>query len=241
MFRRSIAATIGVAVLLVASTQVTLAVNPSYGGWQTTNWKGIDGYLRQSTTVSTQAFHAVWISICGHNDCTVWTQTGTYQGVFAGGSSPNAVHIYYENVDGCGTYYRDDLGAPAAADSLYHISRNSAGAYTFVCPGGNHQSAYTYEYRIGSFSNTPYFYGSLPTNDGLALAKTETQGSPPINTDFFGCTPTFNCDNAAYGMHLWNGSTWSSWTGASTASRSNPPYLHTFHNYWSYKTCPTSC
>jgi hypothetical protein len=226
---------------MLISTQLSLAATPIYGGYQTTNWKGIDGYLRQSTTVSTTAVHFVWITICGHSDCTHWTQTGTYQGDFAGGSSETAVHIYYENVDACGSYFKDDLGAPPSADYPYYIKRNAAGVHTIICPGGMPRSAYTYEYRKGSLANSPFFLGNLGTDDGLAMAKTEIQGSPPINTDYFGCTSTFDCSTGSFGLHLFNGTSWSLWTGSSTASHGNPPYLHTYNSFWAFRTCPNSC
>ena len=95
-------------------------------------------------------------------------------------------------------------------------------------------------YRTGGWSSTPFHQGLLPSSDGLALAKTELQGAP-MNTDYFGCKPDLTCNDTGYQLRLYNGSTWQAWTGTSTASHSNPPWLRTYHNYWSYKTCSTSC
>ena len=114
------------AVLMTFGAGSVFAVLPDYAGWQTGNWNGIHGFLRQSTTVSTTALHAVWITICGHNDCNKWVQTGTYQGTFAGGSHPTQVRVYTENVDACGDYYVHDWGVPPAADTNYFISWNGA-------------------------------------------------------------------------------------------------------------------
>ncbi len=229
-------------LVLAFSSGPALAVNPNYAGWQTqaVHWHGIDGYLRQSTTVSTSGLHAIWITICG--DCfTHWVQTGTYQGVFQGGSSQAAVHVYYENVDACGDYYAGDKGVPPAPDYAYYLMWDGASSHNIVCQNGDHQAAYTFEYRKGSVGNTPFHYGTLPTSDGMALAKTEIQGAPPINTDYFGCDPNRACGNGSYGLHLFNGTSWLGWTGASTKSEFQPPWLHTYNNYWSFKTCPASC
>jgi hypothetical protein len=231
-----------VLVAFVLSAGPVAAATPVYGGWQTTNFKGIEGYLRQNVTSSTTGLHAVWITLCGHNSCGEWLQTGTYQGSFAGGSSPGSVHVYYENVDPCGSYYKGDLGAPGSADYPYRISPNG-GARSFTCPNGVPFTGYSYAYRKGSYSSTPFFYGVISTSDGLAMAKTEVQGGAPVNYDFFGCDPGLTCADGAYGIELLAGTTWRRWsaTDSSTASHGNPPYLHTFQSHWSFKTCPVSC
>jgi hypothetical protein len=221
------------------------AVLPDYGGWQTTgNWKGILGYLRQSGSVPIPGkAHFVWINLCKHNSCAEWVQTGTHQGDFAGGNSPSAVHMFYENVDLCGAYYKADIGVPPAPDTRYLLNYDGAGAMTFSC-GGVPTTGYGYEYRTGSSTSTPFFFGVMSTSDGLALAKTEIQGSPIIGNDYFGCDPSLVCTNTAYGMRLFDGSVWSTWTpglAASVSSSANPPYLHTFNNYWSFRTCAAAC
>jgi hypothetical protein len=91
-------------------------------------------------------------------------------------------------------------------------------------------------------SSVPFFTGTIGTSDGLVLAKTEVQGGAPISTDYFGCGGSpFHCNVTTYGMHLYNGTSWSIWSASSVSSGSNPPYLHTYENYWGYKTCPSSC
>jgi hypothetical protein len=186
------------------------------------------------------AVHFVWITICAHDNCTKWTQTGTYQGTFAGGSSSASVHSYYENVDDCGYYYAGDVGIPPTPNYAYYISWDLGTTHSIVCDPG-FGTAYNFEYRRGSIVSAPFFVGTLPSTDGLAMAKTEVQGGAPIGTDRFGCDHNKSCNNGSYGLHLFNGTTWPGWTGASTSSNGNPPYVHTYHNYWAFATCPVAC
>ena len=213
---------------------------PAYGGWQTGNYKGIDGYLRQSGTVPTNGFHAVWINLCAHDNCQDWVQLGTCQGIFRGGSSPSAVHMYVENRDHCGGYFALDIGAPPTPDCAYYLSYAGTGS-VWLC-NGDPWSAFDFASRKGSWTSQPFFYGVLSTVDGLAMAKTEVQNGAPIGTDRFGCDHNKNCGvSQSYGMHLYNGTSWYLWTGASTPSNGNPPYLLTHQNYWAYATCPVRC
>ena len=241
MVRRStlLACLVAVATIHAVGSPV-LAAGPAYAGWQTTYWRGVNGYLRQSTTVSTTGLHAVWINVCPRTGCANWVQEGTYQGVFAGGSSPSAVHIYYENVDGCGDYYRGDVGMPGSADYPYGLNYSGT-VQSIQCGLPDHQDAFQYRYTKGGVTNTPFFLGTLPTVDGYVISSTELQGNPPINTDYFGCDPALACSQSAYGLHVYNGSSWSSWTGPSTKLEAQPPWLHTFHSFWAFKTCPASC
>jgi hypothetical protein len=151
------------------------------------------------------------------------------------------VRVYVENVDACGEYYVWDWGTRPAADTNYFINWNLAAPVLYSCSNGTYANGYHFDTRMGSSGATPFDYGTLPTSDGLALAKTETQGNPPINNDFFGCKPDLTCDDTGYQLRLWDGSVWHAWTYASTPSHSDPPWLHTYHNYWSFKTCPSSC
>lgn len=233
-------------VIALLHTQVAMAVAPSYAGWVTTsNWKGVAGYMRQSTTVPilSSQVHFMWLNLCA-SGCGQWVQTGTYQGAFAGGTSLGSVHVYYENVDPCGSYYVDDLGAPVAADYKYFISLYS-GPQNFTCANGVPFQGYTFAYRMGSSTSPPYFFGVMSANSGPAYGNTELQGSPlpTINTDYFGCSPTFDCNNPDYGFRLYDG-TWHTWTSSLASSFSfngNPPYLHTYNNYWAFKTCRATC
>jgi len=96
--------------------------------------------------------------------------------------------------------------------------------------------------RKGSSGGTPFYYGVMSTNYGLVLAKTELQApsGTTINYAFFGCSSS-SCTDSSYGLRLYDGSSWSLWTASSTSSNANPPYLHTYNNYWSFKTCPSTC
>ena len=126
---------------------------------------------------------------------------GTYQGLFAGGSSPGAVHVYHENKDACGDYYVGDDGAPPSPDYAYYDNWDGNSYSVITCINGTHHSAYQFLYRKGTVTSTPFFYGTLATSDGLAMAKTELQGDPPENVDWFGCTPAHTCTNTGYGLH----------------------------------------
>jgi hypothetical protein len=242
MWRRRLVVAVTAAMgLLLQTTGSTLAADPTYGGYQTTgNWNGINGYLRQTTTASTSGAHFQWINVCAHNDCTHWVQVGTYQGSFRGGTSSAAVHVYYENVDACGDYYAGDKGAPPSADFPYGLAWNGQASSNISCNNGDHHTGFTFKYTKGGVSNTPFFYGTLPTKDGIIGAKTEMQ-SALESTDWFGCNASGGCTTSLYGLHLLNGATWSLQTANSVASTSNPPFLHTYNSFWSYKTCATAC
>jgi hypothetical protein len=220
------------------------AQSPDYGGYQTTsNWYGIDGYLRQSGTVYTTGDHAVWINLCGYNNCNEWVQLGTYQGIFRAGSSPGSVHIFYENEDPCGEYFADDVGAPPSANYPYYLNYNLQGGATYYCPGDPvPKTFYTFEYRKGSWGSTPFYWGVLDSTSGLAFAKTEVQNGAPIGTDRFGCDDQKQCGvHQGFGLHLYNGMYWYLWQTASSASHDDPPWVHTYYNYWTFATCPVSC
>lgn len=240
--RRSVATAVALAVWLALAPTV-LGVN-IYAGYQSTSlWQGINGYIRQSATVSTTASHFVWINLC-ESTCDRWVQTGTFQGNFAGGNSPSAVHMYYENVDSCGQYAALDIGTRENVNQAYYLSYNGTGGYSYYCGDGVYRTTYTFEYRRGSWSNPPFFYGRLRSNQGIAMAKTEAQGSPPLNTDYFGCKVVPDCNDAGGGLHLYNGSTWPTWTSSlsgATASTGAPPYLGPIQTYWAFKTCPSAC
>lgn len=187
----------------------------------------------------------MWIGTCGHyttqGNCTEWVQTGTFQGVvnqFL--NSPNAVHIYYENMDPCGTYYARDLGTPPSADYFYSIRYDNAGPSTFVCNGVPF-SGYTYDYTKGS-SSTPFFFGVLSHSSGGTQALTERHSPSSMTYNFFGCDPGLTCANSGYGLDLYF-SSWQLWTTsiASTPTQYDPPYLHTYNSRWAFKTCPVAC
>jgi hypothetical protein len=240
-------ALIAAAIAVVASTMPVAhasAANLQWGGWGTNSsgFTGIDGYLWQTATSSTTGLHAVWMNICG-SPCAgtnpQWVQTGTYQGIFAGGSSPNAPHVYMENAEPCGGYQAYDYGAPASADYAYYLTYNGS-SQQVVTPCGQ-LTEYIWAYRKGSWTNPPFAYGLMTTASGPASAKTEMQNGAPEGIDYFGCS-TSGCNNAGYGLHLQVSGSFALWTSSypASASQGNPPYLHTYNTYWSYWTCPTS-
>jgi hypothetical protein len=238
-------ALVATSILFVQGATPALAVTSAYAGYVgTTTYRGIDGYIRQSGTVPLSGLqgHAVWINLC-NSTCSEWAQTGTYQGTFEGGSSLSAVHVFHENVNPCGEYTADDDLAPASANYPYYINDDGQGLRTLVCPDGSHLSAYRFLYRKGSFGATPFFTGYMSSNYNDPSAMTETHDAPPINTDYLGCQAPGVCSNGSYAIHVYTASsTWISWTGPTDPPyHSNPPFLHTYHNFWAFATCPSAC
>lgn len=229
---------------LVLSATPVLAVTRAYAGYgSNATWSGIDGYLRQSTSVplsGTQA-HVNYINVCGLN-CATWVQTGTYQGLSPlGDHNYTAVHVYYENVDACGDYYFHDQGAAPSADYPYYLTWDGGSSYQQTCFDGSRHIAYLWQWRKGSVTSTPFFIGDLGFTAGQASAATEVHDGATIGTDYYGCDPNKACSSGGYGIHVFSGSSWSSLTNASAIGPYNPPYLRTFHNYWAFATCPVSC
>lgn len=244
MMRRWIAVSTLV-LLVVASTPATASGGyPDYAGWQTNSpVPGIRGYIEKNTVSGFSGSEAVfdWINLCG-SPCSGWAQTGVYQGSFAGGTSYSAVHIYYENVDPCGDYYAGDKGAPGTPFSFYGLEYGNGGRQQFSCSGGELFYGYLFNYRKGSSTATPFFHGVLSVSAGDAGAKTEVQNNPPLGTSYFGCSSATSCNSTTYALQLRTStSTWLPWQQASTSSNDMPPFLHTYNNYWSFKTCATSC
>jgi hypothetical protein len=243
-----------VASMLVALTSAPPAFavtcpNPAngycWGGYEgTTTYRGIDGYLRQSGTVSVPypAHHLVWINLCSVG-CSEFAQTGTYQGYLPFSSSPTAVHVYYENVTPCGDYREADKGAPGAANYPYYISHDGGGTVTVGCDNGSHRTGYGFLYRKGSFGSNSFFTGYMSSNYELPFVKTEIYNDPPyVNADYFGCQDVGSCTNAGYGIHVYTAaSTWVGFTGPASKIHYDPPYVYSYETYWSFRTCPTSC
>jgi hypothetical protein len=241
------------AVVLVAALQIPAAraravdcnpgLGPCYLGYQTQgSFYGIDGYIRQSGTVPTTGLHADWFTILvPHATWSEWAQLGTLQGDFAGGNTEAHPSMYYENVDLCNSYHALTLTSPPTQDYAYYITYNNAGAHTFSC-GGIPTVGYTYEYRVGSFTSSPIFYGVMSQPNGLAMAKTEIQGaSTPFGTDYYGCTGTKVCTNQGYGLHLFNPGLWTTAYPTTTSHDVASWGLHSYNQYWSFATCPVAC
>ena len=239
-------------VALAVIAQPALATTFSYAGYNAVADKhGIRGYIQQgdSGNVTGEAVLS-WVGLCGYS-CSVhsyadsgsgleWVQLGMYQGEFAAGSSTAVVSQYYENVDPCGTYYKDDLTPPDQNRQFYSVKWNEQSAQTFYCPNGAPFSGYTFELKKGQPSNNPFFYGVMGTNDGRADANTELHDTPPEAIAYFGCYSPGSCNNQNYGLELTNqaGDGWVLWQGnANSIGPDNPPYRHKYNDYWSFRTC----
>ncbi len=232
-----------VALVFALSASVTAeGANPQYAGYQSTddhNHVGIRGYLHQYTSdhVSTGLW-ATWINLCAAGSCAQWAQTGTYQGSFAGGTSRDEPHMYYENRDPCGDYVALDIGAPPSANYFYSLKWTGDDDGLVHCNNAI-WNFYTYGYKKGSSGATPFFVGHLSTPDGIAGAKTEWQADSPLAKGRFGCNGT-DCFDSAYGIEIYD-TTWHLWTGNVSTSDSQPLDLGPINNYWSFKTCPYPC
>ena len=200
--------------------------------------------------LSAEQAHVNYINICGSIDafgrCITWAQTGTYQGMNPdGGTSYSTVRMFWENMTACtnsADYYFGDVGVPPTPDYPYYISWNGGSSFDKTCSNGNHVTAYTWEWRKGSFTSNPFHYGDLGHTFGFASAATEVIDLATIGTDRFGCDHNKICTNPSYGLHLYNGSTWSLMTNAVVlGGPGNPPYLHTWQNFWAFSTCPVAC
>ena len=182
-----------------------------------------------------------WINICD-SPCNGWVQTGVHQGAFAGGDSYAAVHVYVENVDPCKNYYKADKGVPGTPFNFYELEYDNGGRHQFSCSEGELYYGYFYSYRKGSSTSTPFFRGVLAVSAGLGGAMTEAQNSPPLGNSYFGCSSATSCNSSTYAIQLRTlTSTWLPWQQSAEEFNSMPPYLHTYNNFWSFKTCATAC
>lgn len=231
---------------------VGTAVGANYTGWGPTAVKGgIRGYLMQATypTFGNGAVFS-WLGLCGYGCVKTapvdggspqlqWVQTGLFQGYFAGGSSLSAVHMYYENKDPCNDYYADDIGAPPDQPYFFLVKYDGAGAKTFHCSNGTPFTGYSFLYKKGSSASTPFYWGVMGTDDGRADANTEWNSPTYYPTSYFGCRTSTNCTNSAYGIEVY-GSSWKLCCGNPRSIRpANPPWRHTYSDYWGFKSCGT--
>lgn len=233
---------IAAAVTFILLTAPVALASSAYGGYiPNSSWEGVDGYIRQSGTVSTTAAHFDWITVCNNANCDEWVQQGTTQGCWNGGCSTSSVVMYTEILDVCGDYYPTNWSAPPSPDYPYYLYYNGGGARTILCLNGSKRTGYYFDFARGSLGGV-FTQGALDTTTGEIQAATEV--NPPgsvIGTDYYGCDASKSCGNQSYGMHLYNGSSWTTWTAASTKLTGNPPFVHTYNNYWSFATCPISC
>jgi hypothetical protein len=252
---RGVMALLGVGLVLILTASTTLAITRSYAGWSANADKlGIRGYIQQPDSGSVPGESvASWVGLCGYS-CTdhayadggsgfQWVQLGMYQGTFACCDSVSVVSQYRENVDPCGTYYSHDLTPPDQNRQWYSVRWDGHAAWPFNCPDGTRFLGYVFAYKKGSPSNDPFWYGVMATNDGRADTYTEYHDTPPQATTYFGCYSPGSCNDQAYGLEIQDqNGTWVSWQGAATSIQGpdNPPYRHTFNQYWSFKTCKTA-
>jgi len=247
--RRRVGLAVGGAFVLVAiAVAAVRATTYAYAGWHTSGtnpyYSGVRGYINQGDagSVSSPNVVASWINQNTHgagNDG--WVQTGTFQGYWTGGSSPDVPHMFWENVDPCGTWFGTDVGAPPSPNYFYSISYDRQGARTFICFGGVQKTAYGFMIKKGSAQNSPFATGYLPTLEGQEYARTELQGvGTPLGTTLFGCSATQTCTDTVYAMRVFS-TQWTIWTVGSTYLHDDPPWIHTYQNYWAFKTCPTAC
>ena len=227
----------------------------SYAGYHSAADKhGIRGYIQQldSATVARDTAIFSWIGLCAYG-CSEhsfsnggsgyqFVQVGMYQGYSAAGNSPSVVSQYYENVNPCNQYFKDDLTPPDQNRQFYSLKWNGNSAGSFQCPDGTAYSGYRFEFKKGQPTNDPFFVGRMGINDGEAAAMTERHGTPIMDKAFFGCYSPGSCNNQSYGLNLTNdaGTGWVLWQGFAHSIEDNPPYRHTYNTYWSFRTCHTA-
>jgi hypothetical protein len=216
-----------------------------YGGWYATaNWQGVDGLINQTVTTTlplgTPAPHHMdWLGI-NNPAGTGWVQIGSYQGYVDGWSdSGSKVTIYTENADPCGYGENLEHGVPPTRDYAYYVYYDGVN-FAASCSGRE----YEFEFKAGSINNPPLDYGYMNTSSGPAEINTEIYptNTVTINTDYYGCDTTLTCTNQSWGMNLYNG-TWHKFTTSYSAVLfdANPPFVHTYNKYWSFRTCRATC
>ncbi|HZC33434.1 MAG TPA: hypothetical protein VE640_09135 [Candidatus Bathyarchaeia archaeon] len=149
--------------------------------------------------------------------------------------------IYTENPDPCGFGNNAEHGTPptGSPDYAYYVFYDG---YNFSdsCAGRE----YEFLFKAGSITNPPLEYGYMGRSSGPAEINTEIYPTHDvvIGTDRYGCDPNLVCNNASFGIHLYDGS-WHSFTTSYSATplNGNPPWLHSYTNYWTFATCPVNC
>lgn len=233
-----------------------LGVANRYAGWAGPVDKlGIRGYILQPATGTSITGEAVisWIGLCadmcspqpivggGGNTYYQWVQLGMYQGEFAAGSSPTSVHVYYENVDPCNVYWKDDLGIPYSNPHWFRVMYDDLGQRNYTCPNGVPYTGYRFGYKKGHVPTAdPFVYGVMSVTGGRADANVELHETPVIPTVYFGCASTATC-LSDYGIEMkGSGGNWHLCCDSPLSiGPANPPYRKTINNYYSFKVCPT--
>jgi len=249
MRRSFLAAAAVVSISLILSASYALATDlHTYAGYQSSlyGYSGIDGYIRQSTstTLSPNQEHNVWLEICGA-DCSTgeWAQMGTFQGTWRAGTSPSAVHMYFESIDACNDYYARDFGTVplGTADQPFNIAWDGKATQRVECSNGDHKAEFNYAFRNGSFTSLPVDYGYLPTSYGDGEMYSEVVNGATIGTDYVGCDANRACSNGGYGVHTYDGTNWALWTTGAAAKSDQPPYLKSYQTYWAFASCNVAC
>lgn len=213
--------------------------------------RGVDGYIRTSTTTALPATqgHSHWINLNIIETTTsvkAWEQIGQYQGsswAFSSGDGATHVREYYEDNGVCG-YIAHDLGYPARANEAYYIT--VASSSVAVC-GSNY--VHPVYFRLGSYTDPPVAIGYAAYATGQPTSSTELiyfwdAGIPPVGTDRFGLNDSGSVV-AGYGLHLLlsSSSTWYSWTSSiatTSTSGDSPPYYVSRSAYSAFVTQRTA-
>lgn len=188
-----------------------------YAGQWGGNWQGIDGYIRGSgtTNVPSPDHRANWIGISTEDGSGGWVQMGVYQGYIANGLvSPNHVDIYTEHHQ-CIDKYDFDWGVPPSPNYPYYLTV-VPNSYHYDSDCGNY--VWTFAFRKGSYTSSPFDTAILQSPTGEAIANTElywpTNGTiTPSGNDYFGTDSNHNA-SPSYGLHVYNGG-WQLWSSAS--------------------------
>jgi hypothetical protein len=184
--------------------------------------------------MSGSQLHTIWFNIC-NTACNHWVQTGEYQGAHAAGTHYDRVAIFAEDNGPCG-YTPWPGGYPPSPDYAFYIS------YDGTSYNGSCGPQYFFEFRKGSWTSTPWGYGSLESPVGPASAVAENQAGAPYGYDRFGCTPSLYCYDAGYGIHLltYPGHSFLLWTMPPAYAFRDFGGLYTYNYYYSFITCPTT-
>lgn len=245
-----------VATLLVGQVSVANAtVWHIYAGQSsTTVVDGVDGYIY--TTKVTMAHPtangiANFLNLCSSTSCGQWVQLGPFQGTFGTGTCPGvtciqsttAIHMYWENLDGCSDYDNADLGAPPTPNYPYYVTRTGT---TITLDCGVEKK---YAFRFGSFVNPPSGYGYMSSTGGIPIVETEQKyddavgGMEPFAVTYYGLNNS-HAINHSYAVRLYNLGTgvWSLWdTAVATVTfHDNPPYYKGAEHWSAFDTQPTA-
>jgi hypothetical protein len=200
------------------------------------NWRGIYGYVQMpdAGTLTASQKVADWINIIPISNATQWMQAGAHQGGWLHGTSYYLPDMYWENVNVCHVNYGANLGYNTG-NELYFINYTGTGAHTYNC-GGDPYTGYTFEVRLGCTTCAVVAQGTIASYQGKVEGATELGNTTASQgTAYFGSS-TVLCQYSSYGIHRYNGSSWSLQTTGASGYGSNPPYLLMYDAYWCWAT-----